>query len=186
MSEKRWAILACTILFFAFALIERFAWLGKSPAFDEPVHQVSARAQIDGSDFRIDPRIPRCGNTSLLPARAGICRSISTVNFSHLSSPSRATGSLVSRRCTARRAGDWMWKVGIILGLGAGLELSVDARRLTGTVLGYSPPLVLPWLPIALGCLAVMTVSISASLWPALNVARAEPLELLQAGRASI
>ena len=38
MSEKRWAILACTILFFAFALIERFAWLGKSPAFDEPVH----------------------------------------------------------------------------------------------------------------------------------------------------
>ena len=76
--------------------------------------------------------------------------------------------------------------VGVVLGLGAGLELSVDARKLTGTVLGYSPPLVLPWLPITLGCLAVMTVSISASLWPALNVARAEPLELLQAGRASI
>jgi putative ABC transport system permease protein len=74
---------------------------------------------------------------------------------------------------------------GVALGISAGLEMAVDARKLSGTVLGYSPPLVIPWMPIFLGSLAVMAVAIAASLWPAIDVARTQPLALLQAGRAS-
>jgi putative ABC transport system permease protein len=75
--------------------------------------------------------------------------------------------------------------VGIVLGLGAGLEISMDARKLSGAVLGYSPPMQIPWRIVAEGCAAVLVVALAASLWPAAGVARAEPLELLQAGRAS-
>jgi ABC-type lipoprotein release transport system permease subunit len=38
---------------------------------------------------------------------------------------------------------------------------------------------------VAGGCLALLAIAIAASLWPALSVARAQPLDLLQAGRAS-
>jgi len=75
--------------------------------------------------------------------------------------------------------------VGVALGLGAGLEISVDARRLSGAVLGYSPPMLIPWGIVGEGCLALMAVALVASLWPAISVARTQPLELLQAGRAS-
>ena len=75
--------------------------------------------------------------------------------------------------------------VGVVLGLGAGLEISVDARRLSGVILGYMPPMQIPWHIIGEGCLALMLVALSASLWPAFGVAFAEPLALLQAGRAS-
>ncbi|MGA3066225.1 MAG: FtsX-like permease family protein [Tepidisphaeraceae bacterium] len=76
--------------------------------------------------------------------------------------------------------------VGVALGLGAGLELAVDARKLSGIVMGYSPDLNIPWPIVGIGCLAVLLVALLASLWPAIGVARAEPLELLQAGRASM
>jgi putative ABC transport system permease protein len=75
--------------------------------------------------------------------------------------------------------------VGVVLGLGAGLEISVDARQLSGAVLGYSPPMQIPWRIVAEACLALMAVALAASLWPAMGVARTEPLDLLQAGRAS-
>jgi putative ABC transport system permease protein len=75
--------------------------------------------------------------------------------------------------------------VGVALGLGAGLEISVDARRLSGVVLGYRPAMQIPWRVIVEGCLALIAVALAASLWPAFGVARAEPLDLLQAGRAS-
>lgn len=75
--------------------------------------------------------------------------------------------------------------VGVVLGLGAGLEISVDARKLSGAVLGYSPPMLIPWRIVAEGCLALMAVALAASFWPAMGVARTEPLDLLQAGRAS-
>lgn len=76
--------------------------------------------------------------------------------------------------------------VGVALGLGAGLELAVDVRKLSGLVMGFSPDLIIPWPIVGVGCLAVMLVALVASLWPAIGVARAEPLELLQAGRASM
>jgi putative ABC transport system permease protein len=75
--------------------------------------------------------------------------------------------------------------VGVVLGLGAGLEISLDARRLSGEVLGYSPPMQIPWRVVCEGCLALVAVALAASIWPAVGVARAEPLALLQAGRAS-
>jgi putative ABC transport system permease protein len=76
--------------------------------------------------------------------------------------------------------------VGIAMGLGAGLELAADARKLSGMVTGYMPPMTIPWHIVGQGCLAVLVVAVGASLWPAVGVARAQPLDLLQAGRASM
>jgi len=76
--------------------------------------------------------------------------------------------------------------VGIALGVGAGLEMAVDARALSGVVMGYSPALVIPWMILIIGCAAVLAVALVASLAPAVGVARAQPLDLLQAGRAAM
>jgi putative ABC transport system permease protein len=75
--------------------------------------------------------------------------------------------------------------VGLLLGLGAGAMLTLVDRQLSAGVLGYLPPLVVPWGYIAIGVGTVMIVSVAAALWPAISISRTEPLELLQAGRAS-
>jgi putative ABC transport system permease protein len=75
--------------------------------------------------------------------------------------------------------------VGLILGLGCGATLAADVRRLGADMLGYLPPLVIPWGYIIIGAAAVMVVSVGAALWPALTISRTDPLSLLQAGRAS-
>jgi putative ABC transport system permease protein len=75
--------------------------------------------------------------------------------------------------------------VGLALGLGCGMILSFDARELAGDVLGYLPPMVIPWGYVGIGSGAVMLVSIAAALWPAWSVSRTEPLMLLQAGRGA-
>lgn len=75
--------------------------------------------------------------------------------------------------------------VGCTLGVPAGLLLSVDAEAVQIAITGYAPSLFIPWNFIALGVGVILTVSVLASLWPALLVARTETLELLQAGRAS-
>ncbi|HZL33993.1 MAG TPA: FtsX-like permease family protein [Tepidisphaeraceae bacterium] len=75
--------------------------------------------------------------------------------------------------------------IGCILGLAAGFEMTHDANALTTVMTGYDPPLVIPWPLINIGIGAVLFISLSASLWPAISVAKAEPLTLLQAGRAS-
>jgi putative ABC transport system permease protein len=75
--------------------------------------------------------------------------------------------------------------VGCVLGLGAGMEMAVNAQKLNLVVLGYGPPMTIPWGIIWIGVGVVMAISLVASLWPAVHVARAEPLSLLQAGRAS-
>jgi putative ABC transport system permease protein len=75
--------------------------------------------------------------------------------------------------------------IGVVLGLIAGLEIAIDARQLTWNVLGYSPPMQIPWGIIVGGCGALMAVALAASFMPALSVARSQPLELLQAGRAA-
>jgi putative ABC transport system permease protein len=75
--------------------------------------------------------------------------------------------------------------VGIVLGVLAGLEIANDARQLSGAILGYSPPMQIPWRVVAAGCLASLAVALAASLWPAIGVARSQPLDLLQAGRAA-
>lgn len=75
--------------------------------------------------------------------------------------------------------------VACALGVSAGLLLAFNAREMADMLLGYSPPLSPRWWPIGLGVFITMAVSILASIFPAIQVARAEPLKLLQAGRAS-
>lgn len=75
--------------------------------------------------------------------------------------------------------------VACALGVAAGLELSRNAEAVAVVVTGYRPPIVIPWVYVWIGMAIVIVVSILASLGPAILVARAEPLELLQAGRAA-
>ena len=75
--------------------------------------------------------------------------------------------------------------VGCALGLIAGIEMSFDAHKLSLLILGYSPPIAVPWGIILIGTAVVLFVALIASVAPAITVARTEPLELLQAGRAS-
>jgi putative ABC transport system permease protein len=75
--------------------------------------------------------------------------------------------------------------VGVGMGMAAGFEMTVNANALGAVVTGYAPPIAVPWRIILAGAGAVLVISIAASVWPALSAARAEPLTLLQAGRAS-
>jgi putative ABC transport system permease protein len=63
--------------------------------------------------------------------------------------------------------------------------MSVNAHGLAAISIGYAPPTVIPWNVVAWGTGAIMVISLLASLWPVVSVARAEPLSLLQAGRAA-
>ena len=74
--------------------------------------------------------------------------------------------------------------VGCALGVAAGFVAAVNARGLSHTLIGYAPPMVVPWGIIWIGVGTVMGIALLASLWPAVSVARSEPLTLLQAGRA--
>jgi putative ABC transport system permease protein len=75
--------------------------------------------------------------------------------------------------------------VGIGLGLVAGFEMTINANALGALVTGYQPPISVPWPIIVAGIGIIAFISIAASIWPAVSAARAEPLSLLQAGRAS-
>jgi len=75
--------------------------------------------------------------------------------------------------------------VGCALGLGAGFIMGNDAIALTAVVTGYTPDRVVPWNVVAIGVGSILFIALAASIWPAVEVARSEPLSLLQAGRAS-
>ncbi len=75
--------------------------------------------------------------------------------------------------------------VAIVLGLACGAELAIDAKALSRHIIGYDPPISIPWGIVWIGTGIVMAISLLASLWPAASVARCEPLKLLQAGRAA-
>jgi putative ABC transport system permease protein len=75
--------------------------------------------------------------------------------------------------------------VGVGLGLSLGLFMAVNARQETVIVLGIKWAMVIPWGIISVGIGTVMVISLLASIVPAVQAARAEPLELLQAGRSS-
>jgi putative ABC transport system permease protein len=51
---------------------------------------------------------------------------------------------------------------------------------------GLSPSLVIPWANLGIGLAATLLLCLGAAAWPAVATGRAEPLELLQAGRASM
>jgi putative ABC transport system permease protein len=75
--------------------------------------------------------------------------------------------------------------VGVGLGLAAGALMSVNAHALSRHLFGYAPPISVPWPIIWIGCGIVVGIALLASLWPAVSVARHQPLALLQAGRAA-
>jgi putative ABC transport system permease protein len=75
--------------------------------------------------------------------------------------------------------------VGAALGLACGLDVAVSANRLAANVIGYNPPLDVPWGIVGLGAGLVVSVSLLASVWPAVSVARSDPLGLMQAGRSA-
>ncbi len=75
--------------------------------------------------------------------------------------------------------------IAMVMGLGLGFEMATDANALTTVVTGYSPPLSIPWHYVAIGVAAVLIISLLASIWPATEVAKSEPLTLLQAGRSA-
>jgi putative ABC transport system permease protein len=75
--------------------------------------------------------------------------------------------------------------VACLMGTSAGLLMTLNARQLQSWVIGYVPPLRLPWGVLGLGVGAVLLVSITAALWPALSTARTAVLRLLQSGRAA-
>jgi putative ABC transport system permease protein len=75
--------------------------------------------------------------------------------------------------------------VGCTLGLLAGTVMSANTRGLSRITIGYVPPVQIPWMIVLSGAASIILISILASLWPAWSVSRAEPLSLLQAGRAA-
>ncbi len=75
--------------------------------------------------------------------------------------------------------------VGCVLGLTAGLLMSVDANGLSRSNIGYGPSLAVPWPIVFTGLGIIVVVAFVASLWPAAAAARTEPLALLQSGRSA-
>jgi putative ABC transport system permease protein len=76
--------------------------------------------------------------------------------------------------------------VGCALGLAAGFLMSFIAVGVSRFAIGYLFELRPPWGMIGLGSGIIMAVAVAASLWPAASAARAEPLQLLQSGRAAV
>lgn len=74
--------------------------------------------------------------------------------------------------------------VGCVLGLGAGLLMSLDANGLGVKIIGYGPPIDVPWDKVGVGVGIILAVAFLASLFPAASAAKEEPLSLLQAGRS--
>jgi putative ABC transport system permease protein len=75
--------------------------------------------------------------------------------------------------------------VGSALGLIAGLQMSYNANLFGHRMLGYRPPIDIPWHMVWIGVGAIAAISILASLFPAISASRREPLHLLQEGRAT-
>jgi putative ABC transport system permease protein len=74
---------------------------------------------------------------------------------------------------------------GCALGLASGFIMAADAHRFTAILIGYTPPLTIPWSILAVGAAIVLFIALFASLFPAASAARAHPLTLLQSGRSA-
>lgn len=74
---------------------------------------------------------------------------------------------------------------GAMLGLAAGLLISTNARGLWAQVVGFEPPVSVPWLALAGAVAAVIALAGVAGIWPATSTSRRTTLELLQSGRSA-
>ncbi len=75
--------------------------------------------------------------------------------------------------------------VGSVLGLGAGFLLFADAHRLAAVLIGFTPPVAIPWPIIWMGVGIILLVAVVAAVFPAVSAVRSRPLDLLQSGRAA-
>lgn len=75
--------------------------------------------------------------------------------------------------------------VGCAMGVAVGMILAASGGSLLATVFGLHLTMVVPWAIVLLACLGMVLLAVLASLWPAISVARREPLRLLAAGRAA-
>ncbi len=71
------------------------------------------------------------------------------------------------------------------LGTLAGLLMALNARQLQAWTVGYVPPLQIAWDVVLVGAVAVLSVSVLASLWPAWSAAKEQVLSLLRGGRSA-
>jgi putative ABC transport system permease protein len=75
--------------------------------------------------------------------------------------------------------------IGAAMGIMCGLLMTIDGRQLMNITVGHHPPLDVPWGIVLLGSSIVAGISLVSSIIPAIRLARAEPLWLLQAGRSA-
>jgi putative ABC transport system permease protein len=78
--------------------------------------------------------------------------------------------------------------VGVVasgLGLAAGAVMAIDGHQISLIFTGNNPTILIPWGYVVLGVSLVIGVSLLAGAWPAISVAKAEPLHLLQGGRST-
>ena len=79
--------------------------------------------------------------------------------------------------------------VACLLSLGFGVTAGYCGTGITRYVNirgGMITPLIIPWTELAIGFGATLGLCLLAALWPAILTGRAEPLKLLQAGRAAM
>ncbi|MBI1371352.1 MAG: FtsX-like permease family protein [Phycisphaera sp.] len=70
-------------------------------------------------------------------------------------------------------------------GIAVGMILSNIGNRMSEVVAGYDPPWVIPVTPLIVGVSITLAVTLFASIIPAVQVSRADTLNLLKAGRSS-
>lgn len=75
--------------------------------------------------------------------------------------------------------------IGAAMGVMCGLMMTIDGRQLMTITIGHHPPIDIPWGIVLLGTSVVASISLVSAIIPAIRLARAEPLWLLQAGRSA-
>ncbi|GIW75005.1 MAG: ABC transporter [Phycisphaerae bacterium] len=75
--------------------------------------------------------------------------------------------------------------IGAGLGVVCGMTLTLNGRRLLDLTIGHHPPLDIPWTIVGIGTSVVIGISLFASIIPAIQAGRTEPLHLLRMGRTS-
>ncbi len=75
--------------------------------------------------------------------------------------------------------------IGCVIGVMAGLLMAFNARKFSAAMIGFDPPVLIPWADVLLGCFIMILLSLIATLIPALRASRKPVLEMLSAGRSS-
>ena len=74
---------------------------------------------------------------------------------------------------------------GIVMGSICGAVMIWNSREMSSLIVGFAPPLSIPWKILVFGALAMLILTILAAGQPAYALGRRKVLDLLQAGRAA-